>query len=49
MADINMFQKLLDYYLKYNNDNVKHNENINSSEIDFVFGLTNLFIKLIVK
>ena len=46
---INMFQKLLDYFLKYNNDNVKHNENINSNEIAFVFGLTNLFIKLIVK
>lgn len=46
---INMFQKLLDYYLKYNNDNVKHNENINSNEIAFVFGLTNLFIKLLVK
>ena len=46
---INMFQKLLDYYLKYNNDNVKHNENINSNEVTFVFGLTNLFIKLLVK
>lgn len=46
---INMFQKLLDYYSKYNNDNIKHNENINNNEITFIFGLTNLFIKLLVK
>ncbi len=46
---VNMFQKLLDYYVKYNNDNIKHNENINNNEITFVFGLTNLFIKILVK
>lgn len=46
---INMFRKLIDYYSKYNNDNVKHNENIKSNEIDFIFGLTNLFIKLLIK
>ncbi|MCM1370715.1 MAG: hypothetical protein NC181_02340 [Clostridium sp.] len=45
---INMFHKLLDYYLKYNNNNVKHNENINADEVTFVFGLTNLFIRLLV-
>lgn len=45
---INMFKHLLDYYSKYNNNNVKHNDNINVSEIEFVFGLTNLFIKLLV-
>lgn len=46
---INMFKHLLDYYSKYNNNNVKHNDNINNKEIDFVFGLTNLYIKLLVK
>lgn len=46
---INMFNKLIDYYLKYNNKNIKHNENINKSEISFVFGLTNLFIELLIK
>ena len=46
---INMFRHLLDYYSKYNNNNVKHNDNINNKEIDFVFGLTNLYIKLLVK
>jgi len=44
-----MFKHLLDYYSKYNNNNVKHNDNINNKEIDFVFGLTNLYIKLLVK
>lgn len=46
---INMFKHSLDYYSKYNNNNVKHNDNINNKEIDFVFGLTNLYIKLLVK
>lgn len=46
---VNMFKHLLDYYSKYNNNNVKHNDNINNKEIDFVFGLTNLYIKLLVK
>ena len=45
---INMFRKLIDYYLKYNNDNIKHDENININEISFIFGLTNLFIKLLI-
>lgn len=46
---INMFQKLIDYYTKYNNDKIKHNHNIKAIEVDFIFGITNLFIKLIVK
>ena len=45
---INMFRKLIDYYLKYNNNNIKHDENINISEVTFVFGLTNLFIRLLI-
>lgn len=44
---INMFKHLLDYYTKYNNNNVKHNDNINVREIEFIFGLTNLFIKIL--
>lgn len=46
---INMFHKLIDYYTKYNNDKVKHDQNVNANEIEFVFGITNLFIKLIIK
>lgn len=46
---INMFIKLLDYYTKFNNDNIKHNYNLNKEEIEFVFELTNSFIKILIK
>lgn len=45
---INMFNKLLDYYIKYNNDNVKHDLNINKNEIEFIFEITYSFIKILV-
>lgn len=45
---INMFNKLLDYYIKYNNDNVKHNLNINKNEIEFIFEITYSFIKILI-
>ena len=44
-----MFIKLLDYYTKFNNDNIKHNYNLNKEEIEFVFELTNSFIKILIK
>lgn len=44
----NMFNTLLDYYCKYQNDHVKHNDLINKNELYFVIELTSSFIKLIV-
>ena len=42
---INMFNKLLEYYAKYQNKYVKHNNDVKPTEIDFVIGLTSLFIR----
>ncbi len=42
---INMFNKLLEYYAKYQNKYVKHNNDVKPAEIDFVIGLTSLFIR----
>lgn len=44
----NMYRKLLDYYEKYNNDNVKHNEKITAVEIDYMIYLTGIFIRFIL-
>lgn len=45
----NMFQKLLEYYSRYQNDHVKHDDNIKSSDIDFIINLTALFIRYFIK
>lgn len=42
---ISMFNRLLDYYAKYQNNYVKHNDAVKYSEIDFVINLTTLFMK----
>jgi hypothetical protein len=42
---INMFEKLLDYYAKYQNKYVKHDDAVKPTEIDFVIGLTALFMR----
>jgi len=44
----NMFQKLLDYYANYQNENVKHDENINKQEIEFIFYQTGVFIRFLI-
>ncbi len=41
---VNMFGKVLDYYCKYQNKYVKHDDNVNPKEIDFVMKLTIDFI-----
>ena len=46
---IHMIRQLIDYYAKFNNNNIKHNVKINKNEIKFVFGLTNLFIQLLAE
>lgn len=42
---ISMFNRLLDYYSKYQNNYVKHNDAVKHSEIDFVIQLTTLFMR----
>ena len=42
---ISMFNRLLDYYSKYQNNYVKHNDAVKHSEIDFVIHLTTLFMR----
>lgn len=44
----NTYKKLIDYYAKYNDENAKHGDNINSTEIDFLIYLTGSFIRFIL-
>jgi len=44
----NMFEKILDYYSKYQNEYVKHNDKVDASEIDFVVNITLLFIRVFI-
>jgi len=45
----NMFVKLLDYYSKYQNTYVKHNDAIVEEEIEFIFEITASFMKHLVR
>jgi|AntAceMinimDraft_17_1070374.scaffolds.fasta_scaffold14559_2 hypothetical protein len=45
----NMFNTLLDYYSKYQNKYVKHDDNVNEKEIEFIVDLTSTFMKFITK
>jgi hypothetical protein len=45
----NMFQKLIDYYTKYQNTYVKHDDAVLNAEIDFVFEITSSFMKHLVR
>jgi len=45
----NMFHKLLEYYAKYQNDYVKHDDAIKEEEVEFVFEITSSFMKHIVR
>jgi len=41
----NMFEKLVDYYTKYQNTYIKHDDAVITSEIEFIFELTSSFMK----
>jgi len=41
----NMFERLVDYYTKYQNTYVKHDDAVITAEIEFVFELTASFMK----
>ncbi|WP_336687352.1 hypothetical protein [Chryseobacterium bernardetii] len=46
----NTFQKTIEYYNTYQNEHVKHDDNIsNRHEAEFIFGLTMLFIRMLIK
>lgn len=45
----NMFSKLVDYYTKYQNVFVKHNDAVIEEEIEFLFEMTSSFIKHLIK
>lgn len=45
----NMFQKLVEYYSKYNNTYVKHNDNIIEEEVEFIFEITSSFMKHFIR
>ncbi len=45
----NMFSKLLDYFSKYQNEHVKHNDQVPEIEVDFIVDMTSTFMKSIVK
>lgn len=46
---INMFVKLIEYYSKYNNTYIKHEDEVNSNEIEFIIELTSCFMRQIVR
>lgn len=47
---INTFQKVLEYYNKFQNDRAKHDADINNiHEVEFIFGLTMIFIRMLIK
>lgn len=45
----NMFQKLVEYYSKYQNTYVKHNDKVIEEEIEFIFELTSSFMKHFIR
>jgi hypothetical protein len=45
----NMFQKLVEYYAKYQNSYVKHDSAVIEEEIEFIFEITSSFMKHLVR
>jgi hypothetical protein len=45
----NMFVKLVDYYTKYQNSYVKHDDAVIEEEVEFVIELTSSFMKHLVR
>ena len=45
----NMFQKLIDYYTKYQNTYVKHNDAVIESEIEIIFEMTCSFMRFLIR
>lgn len=45
----NMLPKIIDYYTKFQNNHVKHNDRVNNNEIELIIELTSVFMKYIIK
>ena len=45
----NMYTTLLKYYSQYQNNHVKHNDEINPNEMEYIIDLTSLFMKFLLK
>jgi hypothetical protein len=45
----NMFIKLIDYFTKYQNTYVKHNDNVNENEIEIIVEMVSSFMKYLVR
>ncbi len=45
----NMFLKLIDYFSKYQNTYVKHNDNVNENEIEIIVEIASSLMKFIVR
>lgn len=45
----NMFQKLVEYFTKYQNSYVKHDDKVIEEEIEFIFEITSSFMKHFIR
>lgn len=45
----NMVQKIIDYYTKFQNNHVKHDDAVNEHEIEYVIELTSVIMKFLIK
>lgn len=45
----NMFVKLIDYYSKYQNSYIKHDDAVIEQEIEFIFEITSSFMKHLIR
>jgi len=45
----NMIVKLIDYYTKYQNTYIKHNNTVNEKEIEFIFECTSSLMKFLIR
>lgn len=45
----NMVHKIIDYYTKFQNNHVKHDDAVNGNEIEYVIELTSVIMKFLIK
>ena len=45
----NMVPKIIAYYSDFQNNHVKHNDKVNSTEIEYIIELTSVLMKLLIK
>jgi hypothetical protein len=45
----NLYWLILDYYTKYQNNKVKHSDDVNPNEVEFILYITGTFMRLLLK